>query len=277
MYGVLQEHFKASPTEGLLTAEIGSQVGLKERATQNHLAHLFAHSRIDADRRTPLNGGTFGVSQPALPGAQDWARSVAAPDPTCAKCLVALAGWGWGGEAPDVKELAAAAGVSVRSVERHRPHLIDFNLLEFKPSSIPVGDGRSGKFRGREASRYLLLSGFHARELTEAERATVPERARLIVKRVRWFAGATVDERERAEIAVGFVLRAGWPDEQILRVLDHTADRNAYKSRTGYLHALLSKVRGKRYVIPAQEWFTGQSGPRTAHRDAAEDTRCRTA
>ncbi|MGW2599547.1 hypothetical protein [Streptomyces klenkii] len=274
IFAVLQDHLRASREEGLTTAEIGHQVGLKQRATQNHLAHLFVSSRIDADRRTPLPG--IGAAQPVLPGAEDWARTVVAPDPTCTKCLVAIAGWGWEGEAPDVKELAAAAGVSVRSVERHRPHLIDFDLLEFRPSSVPVGDGTSGKFKGREASRYRLMSGFYARALTEEERATVPERARLIVDRVRWFAGASLDERERAEVAVGFVLRAGWPDEQILKVLDHTADRNAYKSRTGYLHTLLSKVRGKRYLIPAQEAFTGRSGPRVevciVCRDAVKTT-----
>src|SRR5690606_5542261 len=103
-------------------------VGLKKRATQDHLAHLFAHGRIDADRRTPL---VSGIGQPMLPGAQQWAANVVAPDPTCAKCLIALAGWGWEGQV-SMEELARYAGVSLRTVERHRPHLVNADLVRFR-------------------------------------------------------------------------------------------------------------------------------------------------
>ncbi|MFI5867719.1 hypothetical protein [Streptomyces sp. NPDC051546] len=219
------------------------------------MAHLFSNSRIDADRRTPLGGRT--AAQPTLPGATEWARSMTVPDPTCGKCLLALALIGWEGEF-DSALLAEMTGMSIATMDRHRPHLVEFDLLRFRPSSIPAG---GGYFRGRGPSTFTLMSGFFARELDDAEKLTVPARAHEIVGRVRWFAGASIEERTSAEIAVGFVLRAGWPDEAILKVLDHATDRNAYKSKRGYLAKLLAKAQGP-YLIPAQEVFTGRSGPR---------------
>ncbi|MCY0961462.1 hypothetical protein [Streptomyces sp. H27-H5] len=268
VFAALEERQIRDPEAEITTREIGQAAGLKERATQVHLRHLFEHSRIDADRRTPLSG----VGQPVLPGAQAWAASVTAPDPTCAKCLVALAGWGWDGQV-DVKELAAMAGVSVRSVERHRPHLVDFDLVRFRSASIPAG---GGVFNGAKPAHFTLMSGFYARALNDAERAEVPARAAAVIDRVRWFVGVTEAERELAAEAVGFVLRAGWPDEAILKALDASEDRNAFNP-SGYLHKLLGKLRGKRYLIPAQHMFTGAGAPRVGScwtcKDAVKTTK----
>ncbi|MGV9315171.1 hypothetical protein ACWDR0_23755 [Streptomyces sp. NPDC003691] len=258
--GVLEDRHQASAGEPITTDEIGRLVGLKRRATQIHLAHLFQHSRIDADRRTPLSGIT-GASEPVLPGAVDWASRmtetspVFAPDPTCARCLVALAEVGWSGET-DPAELAAAAGVSVRSVERHRPHLVEWDLARFKINTVSLGGGR---FRGRKKTTFELMSGFYARPLTRDEWADVPARAAKVVDGVGWFVGVSPEERENAEIAVAFVLRAGWPAHAVLKALDATEDRSAFNP-IGYLHKLLGKLRGQRYLIPARELVTGEAG-----------------
>ncbi|MEW1551472.1 hypothetical protein [Streptomyces tsukubensis] len=259
--GVLEDRQQANAGDPITTDGIGGLVGLKRRATQVHLAHLFQHSRIDADRRTPLAGIT-GASEPVLPGAVDWASRMVetnplfAPDPTCAKCLVALAGFGWSGEI-NPAELAAAAGVSVRSVERHRPHLVEWDLLYFKPTSVPLGNG--GRFRGRKPSEYELMSGFYARPLTREEWADVPARAAKVVDAVSWFVGVSPEERENAEIAVSFVLRSGWPAHAVLKALDASRERDAFNP-IGYLHKLISKLRGQRYLIPARELVTGEAG-----------------
>ncbi|MEU7153857.1 hypothetical protein AB0B15_38455 [Streptomyces sp. NPDC045456] len=273
IFAVLEDRQKASPDDPITTEEIGRLIGFKKRATQNHLAHLFQQGRIDADRRTPLPG-VRSAGQPALPGAVEWATRIVetnpvfAPDPTCAKCLVALARYGWSGQV-NVAELAAEAGVSVRSVERHRPHLVEWDLVRFRIATVPT-EG-SGVFRGRKPSYYTLMSGFYARPLTEEERVHVPARAAAIIDRVRWYVGVSPEERENAETAVGFVLRAGWPEAAILKALDASEDRNAFNP-TGYLHKLLGKLRGQRYLIPAQEMVTGEG-----HRRLTECSVCRNA
>ncbi|MFJ9427896.1 hypothetical protein [Streptomyces sp. NPDC101249] len=271
IFAALEDRQKADPEAPITTEDLGSLVGLKKRATQNHLAHLFQRGRIDADRRTPIPG-IPAVAQPQLPGAVEWARRVVesdpvfAPDPTCAKCLVALAGFGWRGQI-DPAELAAAAGVSVRSIERHRPHLVEWDYVRFRIATVPT-EG-TGKFKGRKPSRFELMSGFYARPLTDEERAHVPARAAQIIDRVRWYVGVSPEERFNAETAVGFVLRAGWPEEAILKALDASEDRHAFNPN-GYLHKLLGKLRGQRYLIPAQESVTGEG-----YRRLAECSVCR--
>lgn len=238
----------------MTTVEIGATVGLKKRATQDHLAHLFARARIDADRRTPLSGASVG--QPALPGAQQWAASVLAPDPTCARCLVALAGVGWDGQF-SMEELAEAAGVSLRSVERHRPHLRDANLVRLRPVTVKVGpEGH----RVRMPDHFTLLSGIRAPKLTGAAWDDAPEVARNVIAAVRWFTGVSEAERANATAAVTWVLRNGWPREALLRELDATLDRQAYRPG-GYLHKLLRKLPPE-YILPAQETYTGRTAPR---------------
>ncbi|MGW2227492.1 hypothetical protein [Streptomyces formicae] len=273
LFAALEDRQKADPEAPITTAELGSLVGLKTRATQNHLAHLFQRGRIDADRRTPLPG-IAGAAQPQLPGAVEWARGVVesdpvfAPDPTCAKCLVALAQIGWRGPV-DTAALAAAAGVSVRSIERHRPHLVEWDYVRFRIATVP---GKAeGKFAGRRPSTFELMSGFYARPLTADELAHVPARAQAIIERVRWYVGVSPDERFNAETAVGFVLRAGWPEEAILKALDASEDRNAFNP-TGYLHKLLGKLRGQRYLIPAQESVTGEGYRRLAECSVCRNT-----
>ncbi|MGW2456792.1 hypothetical protein ACWCTA_36515 [Streptomyces sp. NPDC001704] len=251
VFGALVERQMSDPENPLTTEEIGRIVGLKKRATQVHLAHLFAHSRIDADRRTPLHG----MSQPILFGAQEWAASVVAPDPTCAKCLVALAGIGWEGQV-SMEELAKIAGVGLRTVERHRPHLVRADLVTFRP--VPVR--RDGKNLGRRPDRFTLLSGFTAPRLEGAALEAVPALAESIIDRVRWFVGVTDEERALAAKSVAWCLRNGWPEEALLRALDATENRQAYRPN-GYLDKLLRKLPAQ-YVIPARQMVTQRTAPR---------------
>ncbi|WP_069874795.1 hypothetical protein [Streptomyces malaysiensis] len=254
VFAALQEHQLADPETHLTTEAIGRVVGLKKRATQDHLAHLFAHSRIDADRRTPLAGG---IGQPVLPGAQQWAASVVAPDPTCAKCLIALAGHGWEGQV-HMEELAKAAGVSLRTVERHRPHLVNADLVYFRPSTVRTPG--SGYVTGRRPDRYTLMSGLTTPRLEGAAWAEAPERAASVIRRVRWFVPpddnttAFEEQRELAIRSVTWCLRNGWPEEALLKALDASENRQAYRPG-GYLSKLLRKLPVE-YVIPAREVFT---------------------
>ncbi|MFD8155343.1 MULTISPECIES: hypothetical protein [Streptomyces] len=262
VYGALEEHQTADPETWLTTEALGRVVGLKKRATQDHLAHLFAHSRIDADRRTPLGGG---IGQPLLPGAQEWAANVVAPDPTCAKCLVALAGIGWEGQV-HMEELAKLAGVSLRTIERHRPHLVRADLVQFRPVPVRV----DGKNLGRRPDRFTLLSGFTAPKLEGAAWEEAPARAESVVDRVRWFVGVTDEERGLAVRSVTWCLRNGWPEEALLRALDASENRQAYRPN-GYLAKLLRKLPAE-YVIPARQVVTQRTAPRVT-----ECSVCRTA
>lgn len=262
VYGALEEHQTADPEKWLTTEALGRMIGLKKRATQDHLAHLFAHSRIDADRRTPLGGG---IGQPLLPGAQEWAANVVAPDPTCAKCLVALAAIGWEGQV-HMEELAKIAGVSLRTIERHRPHLVRADLVAFRP--VPIRE--NGKNLGRLPDRFTLMSGFTAPRLEGAALEAVPALAESIIDRVRWFVGVTDEERALAAKSVAWCLRNGWPEDALLRALDATENRQAYRPN-GYLDKLLRKLPAQ-YVIPARQVVTQRTAPRVA-----ECRVCRTA
>ncbi|MFK0296896.1 hypothetical protein ACIQU6_41385 [Streptomyces sp. NPDC090442] len=242
VFGALVDRQKVDPDTPLTTEEIGRIVGLKKRAAQVHLAHLFACGRIDADRRTPL----YGMSQPVLFGAQEWAASVLAPDPTCAKCLVALAGIGWEGQV-SMEELAGIVGVGLRTIERHRPHLVRADLLAFR--AVPVR--KNGKNLGRRPDRFRLMSGLTAPRLEGAALAAVPALADAIVERVRWFTNVTEVERALAARSVAWCLRNGWPEDALLSALDATENRQAYNP-SGYLAKLLRKLPTE-YVIPAQQ------------------------
>ncbi|MFF4709517.1 hypothetical protein [Streptomyces sp. NPDC001297] len=252
VYGALEEHQTADPEKWLTTEALGRIIGLKKRATQDHLAHLFAHSRIDADRRTPLGGG---IGQPLLPGAQEWAANIVAPDPTCAKCLVALAAIGWEGQV-HMEELAKIAGVSLRTIERHRPHLVRADLVAFRP--VPIRE--NGKNLGRRPDRFTLLSGFTTPRLEGAALEAVPALSESIIDRVRWFVGVTDEERALAAKSVAWCLRNGWPEEALLRALDATENRQAYRPN-GYLDKLLRKLPAQ-YVIPARQMVTQRTAPR---------------
>jgi hypothetical protein len=183
--------------------------------------------------------------------------SVVAPDPTCTKCLLALARLGWDGQI-SMEELAEAAGVSLRSVERHRPHLIRADLVAFRPVSRT--DPVTGHIT-RSAGRYTLLSQFTAAPLADKEREAARATAAELVRRVHWFTGGP-EERAIAERSVWWFLANGWPAEALLRALDATRDRRAFNP-AGYLAALLRKLPPQ-YVLPARDVYTGQGSPRLA-------------
>ncbi|MFF2548316.1 hypothetical protein ACFVUY_37965 [Kitasatospora sp. NPDC058063] len=258
VFAALEEHQQhaADPDTPLTAEAIGQAAGLGKRAVRVHLAHLWAHNRIEGDRRTPRTGST--AAEPVLPGAVDWASAVVAPDPTCARCLIALARLGWEGQIR-AEDLAREAGVSLRSVERHRPHLIAADLVEFRP--VTDIDPASGRIK-RKADRFVLLSQFTAAPLaSEEELAEVPARAARVVDQVHWFNGAP-DERAIAESSVRWFLRNGWPEHALLRGLDAARDRRAFNPG-GYLSRLLRKLPPQ-HVLPAREVYTGQGSPRMA-------------
>lgn len=251
VFGALEDHQLADPETPLTTDAIGRVVGLKKRATQYHLAHLYAHGRIDQDQRTPLTGG---IGQPLLPGAQEWARNAVAPDPTCAKCLIALAGIGWEGQVSQ-EELAKLAGVSLRTIERHRPHLVAADLVAFRPVTMRA-PGTSGYVTGRRPDRFTLMSGLTAARLEGAAWDEAPARAEAVVNRVRWFVGTTPEERDNGIKSVTWCLRNGWPEEALLRALDATENRQAYRPG-GYLSKLLRRLPVS-YVVPARLAYRGE-------------------
>ncbi|NGN63170.1 hypothetical protein G5C51_04510 [Streptomyces sp. A7024] len=264
IFAALDAHQKQEPNQSLTARQIGAAVELKERATRVHLTHLYEHGRIDATRRAPLAGAAVG--QPMLPGAQEWAASVVAPDPTCHKCLIALSGKGFDG-VYDTEWLAAEAGESVRSIERHRPHIVAWKLAKFTPVSIPAET--AGRFQGRGRSRFTLMSGLYARRLTEAEKATVPARAAALVGKIDWYVKAGVDHEDRVgiEIAMRWMLYAGWPEEALLQALDASKERQVRRPHA-YMAKLLAKlreedpvtgqVRPRRYLVPVRDLYTPQ-------------------
>lgn len=252
IWSALDEHQWADPQTWLTTETIAQTVGLKKRATQDHLAHLFRHSRIDADRRTPLTGT---IGHPLRAGAQQWAADVVAPDATCSTCLVALAGHGWEGQV-GIPEWARAARTSARTVQRHRRHLIDADLVAFRPVTIYTG----GRAHGRQADRYTLMSGLPAARLAGPAWDEAPQRAAAVLHRVRWFVDVTPGEHDSALRSITWCLRNGWPEDALLRALDATIDHHAYRPG-GYLATLLRKLP-TRYIIPARQIATNRTAPR---------------
>ncbi|MEV7842236.1 hypothetical protein [Streptomyces albidoflavus] len=253
VFAALEDHQIAASEIWLTTEEIGKIVGLKKRATQDHLAHLFGQGRIDADRRTPL---VSGIGQPLLTGAQEWATNIVTPDPTCARCLVALAGIGWEGQIK-MEDLAKAAGVSLRTAERHRPHLVNADLVAFAPVPVQTHDGKT---YGRRPDRFTLMSAIPAPRLEGAAWEAAPARAEAILDRVRWFVNVEPEERALAVRSVAWCLRNGWPEEPLLKALDASLNRRAYRPG-GYLSKLLRKLPTE-YIVPAREMHTGRSAPR---------------
>jgi hypothetical protein len=157
-----------------------------------------------------------------------------------------------------MEDLAREAGVSLRSVERHRPHLIRADLVAFRPVSHT--DPVTGRIT-READRYTLLSQFTAAPLPESERDAAKVTAAAVVRQVHWFTGGP-EERRLAERSVWWFLCNGWPASALLRALDATKDRRAFNPG-GYLDALLRKLP-LHYVLPARDVYTGQGSPRLA-------------
>ncbi|MFI9005488.1 hypothetical protein [Streptomyces sp. NPDC053541] len=195
------------------------------------------------------------MSQPILFGAQEWAASVVAPDPTCAKCLIALAGIGWEGQIHQ-KDLAKLAGIGLRTVQTHRAHLVAADLVSFRPTTVREGS----RNRGKLPDRFTLLSATTAPPLEGAALEAVPAVAASIINRVRWFVDATGEERGNAIKSVSWFLRNGWPETALLRALDATENRQAFRPGS-YLSTLLSKLPPQ-YVVPARQMVTQRTEPR---------------
>jgi DNA-binding transcriptional ArsR family regulator len=255
VYEALVEHHKADPETWLTTEALGARLGLQKRAVQNHLAHLVARARLDVDRRTPLGAS---VGRPPLRGAQEWAASVQAPDPTCEKCLMAYAGFGWEGQV-SMEDLAEAAGIALRTAQRHRPHLRAANLLRVRPSSIPAG--HSG-YRRRLPDRFELLSQMAAPRLEGEEREEARRRAERVLYAIRWFSDASEEERAMSAQEVAWLLYLGWPEDALLREVDYREARDV-RHPSAYLHALLRRLP-REYIIPARLVFLGEASPRVA-------------
>lgn len=252
LFAALRANHEGEQTH-LTTAALGERCGLKERTVRVHTAHLVAHSRLDLDRRTPLPGAAVQeTSDPSAgPGTPlEWVATIAAPDRTCARCLVVLAehaNAAWSGQLGN-QQLADAAGVSLRTVERHRKHLIDAGLVRFVADVSPVGD------RGhmlRRADRYTLLSGILAAPADYTGTVSwADDRAAEVLAVARWWHGAP-QETTRARNAIRIRMENGWPAPAL-------EERLAIDPGRAVVHPLrlLAKLlpgRDEPYGIPAAE------------------------
>ena len=105
-------------------AMVGAALGVSERTARLHLGHLALHRRVEPDGRTPAAGHHVGPAAKVDADATslEWAGAQDVPDRTCRRLLLTLGAGGWSGQLSQEK-LAGTSGVSVRTAERHRPHL----------------------------------------------------------------------------------------------------------------------------------------------------------
>lgn len=251
------------PGERPTNAEICAAVKLVERVMQNHLAHLVLRGFVDAGPRTLL---VKPPARPILDGPQGWAATVPGLHPTTVKALMVPARMGWHGQL-DNKTWAAAAGLSLATLKRHRQVLAGRTakqvvpLIEFRRVYVEVGkDGKP--YWLRQADGFTLLSGIEAAPLEGDALGAVPELARAVLHQIRWFDYA-MTSKAGVEISANNIakhLAAGWPAHALAAILNASADRRPQSPRT-YLATLLAnepRLKGA-YVIPAQVQFEGMA------------------
>ncbi|MFJ9427981.1 hypothetical protein [Streptomyces sp. NPDC101249] len=245
VFAVVDTNHQAYPDVRLTTAQIGERCGLGERATYVHLSHLFRHRRVKADRRTPVTGATVRKGGEAVQtdDAVIWAVNQTTPDRTCGVLLVALAqgaGGRWGGQTT-MSALAAGAGVPLRTIERHRPHLgprkardaagaVRAGLVEFTADTVL---SRNGRHRVRRGDRFRFLAGRDARALawTPAESLVDPrefeQTARALVDAVRWFVGPPAEFAQAYRRVSLLLARGHRPEDLLRRLTTRTPDSGA--------------------------------------------------
>ncbi|MFF3617556.1 hypothetical protein [Streptomyces sp. NPDC002580] len=258
VFAVVAGNHQADPDVRLTTTQIGERCGLGERATYVHLSHLFRHRRVKADRRTPVAGATVRKGGEVPPAADSvmWAANQATADRTCGLLLTSLAKsarGAWSGQTT-MEWLAGDAGLSLRTVERHRPHLaarkvrdaagaVRSGLVEFTADTVL---SRNGRHRVRRGDRFRFLAGRDARALAwnPAESLVDPREfegtARALVDAVRWFVGPPADFAQ-AYRRVSLLLARGHAPEDLLRALtSRTPDSGApaYRVLSAWLPSL---------------------------------------
>jgi hypothetical protein len=261
VWQVLAQHHQDAPRTPLPLREICTAVGLGKGAVLNHLTHLFEHSRIDADRRTPLPGADVGPRQVSTPTptAAEWAATVQAPDPTCARLIVVLAvavdpGTPWSGRM-SIPEIARRAGVSTRTASTHRAHLVAARLARFQAEM----DGEGARQR-RGPDRYYLLSGIIVPPVPEGARDLSWEdgRAQQLLSALPWWTRTTAAENAAARRLLAARFRDGWPDAALLALLTDATDTDTTAhTPPGLLRWRLRRAAGP-YVLPAHQHATGQ-------------------
>ncbi|AYV33175.1 hypothetical protein EES41_41085 (plasmid) [Streptomyces sp. ADI95-16] len=248
------------PTNG----EIGAAVGLHPKVAQRHLAHLVACGVLDTNRRTLLLPPR---PLPALAGPEAWASTVPGLHATTVRALMVPARMGWTGQLAN-DEWAEAAGLRPRTLEWHRRVLAGrtpkqpIPLISFRRTYVEVVGNDNKPYHLRQADRFTLLSGIEAAPLEGDALASVPELARAVLHRVRWFdyamsskAGVEFSAREIARY-----LAAGWPAHTLAAILNATADRRPQHPREFLKRVLDNEPRLKgAYVIPAQVQFEGMA------------------
>lgn len=252
------------PGERPSNAEICAAVKLVERVMQNHLAHLVLRGFVDAGPRTLL---VKAPARPLLDGPQGWAATVPGLHPTTVKALMVPARMGWTGQLSN-SDWAEAADLPLRTLEWHRRVLAGrtakrpIPLISFRHAYIEVVGNDNKPYSIRQPDRFTLLSGIVAAPLEGAALESVPELARAVLHRIRWFdyalsspAGVKVSANNIAKH-----LAAGWPAHTLAAILNASADKRPQHPRT-YLATVLAndpRLRGG-YVIPAQIQFEGMA------------------
>jgi hypothetical protein len=210
----------------LTVAEIAHRIGLRnESMMRAHLAHLVAHGRLLADRRTPSGVPVGRVGRQSEPewGPDQWAVNQQAPHAPCGDVVVVLGGIGWSGTMPMPEEMVGLLETrrlrpwSTRTLKTHRQCLgvrkptdaadaVRAGLVLFVPQTTTLDDGR----RVRRSDRFILLGGQIAEPLRDGQLAA--DLAASIFDQVPWWpAHAPKREGERARKAIGMRLLAGWP------------------------------------------------------------------
>ncbi|MEU8466226.1 hypothetical protein [Streptomyces sp. NPDC029003] len=250
----------------ITTKALGTLVDLGERATYVHLAHLVLHSRLMADRRTPVPGATVGapaetpVEQIQTP--LDWVLTVVCRDRLCRRMLVLCATHAdaaWAAQL-GVAQIAAALGVHRDTIRVHRRHLSEDKLVKIERVSVRY---ESGHFR-RDTDRYVLQSGL----LVMAQVHPVPlvgrnhneDWAHSILACARWWAPpATPKGKEATRQAVRLLVQVlaehGWPSDEVRRRIEITP----YDDVHDHLSLLRSLLRDcmEPYVIAARDHVSG--------------------
>ncbi|MFE9222590.1 hypothetical protein ACFYN3_40640 [Streptomyces lavendulae] len=250
----------------ITTKDLGALVGLGERATYLHLAHLVLHSRVMSDRRTPVPDATVGSpADTPLEKIQtplDWVLTVVCRDRMCRRMLVLCATHAdaaWAAQL-GVAQIASALGVHRDTIRVHRRHLTEDRLIRIERVSVRYESGHVQ----REDDRYVLLSGLlvmaQVHPVPLAGRTANEDWALSVLACARWWAPpATPKGRETTRQAVRLLVQVlaeyGWPSDEVRRRIEITP----YDDVHDHLSLLRSLLRDCTvpYVSTARDHVSG--------------------
>jgi hypothetical protein len=269
LFAVLAARHEAAPDSPVTLALLGQSVGLTERPTRTHLAHLVKHRRVMPDRRTPAPGATCVAARP-LPDditPLAWAASAEVPCRSCGVILreLAVVSRGtWRGQI-SMGDLGKRAALSEHAARMHARtghtasgrighSLVAASLVAFESRAERTGTDRNGRPMYVRRPDAFTLWPTRERPLTAAPLSETWQQgqAEVLLTRCVWF------DRSHPQAVwivrlVGALLGDDWPEPELERRLNVTPRTDAPLARPYLFARKRLPKRGERPVLTVPE------------------------